>query len=209
MSTFNSSISNQSASRRQASPWLRQSWRLLTMAACLAIAGFSAIAAPAIADDDEDDESSPDNESQEGALLPQTVTIYGNPLSSISSGVAIPPNTALYFSSGIVPPTVDTSFPNTNPARYCGTALPEGVSCLEAQAFNTLMAIEGLLTEAGLTKEDVIYVNAFLIADPETDVFDWGGWFDAYSRFFFDGTPAQDNLRLSPPGQLWAWPDWC
>ncbi|WP_346289879.1 Rid family hydrolase [Sphaerothrix gracilis] len=189
---------NQSFFRSGLFAWTWQKGGLFSAVVCLALMGLGWAITPAIADEEDDEIDEIEDVEDEDSSLPSAVTIYGNPLSSISSGVATPPDTALYFSSGTVPPTVDASFPVSDPTRYCGTALPAEVSCLEAQAFNTLLRIDELLVAAGLTKEDVIYVNAFLVPDPATGEIDWGGWFDAYSRYFFEGTPAEDNLPLKP-----------
>ncbi|MEL7505463.1 MAG: Rid family hydrolase [Cyanobacteria bacterium J06554_6] len=52
------------------------------------------------------------------------------------------------------------------------------------QAVSVLTRIEDLLAEEGLTLNDVIYINAYLTADPETGEVDYRGWFDAYAQFF-------------------------
>lgn len=144
-------------------------------AACISFIGLSLVNSPATA--------RPNS--------PRAITIYGNPTSSISQGVAVPRDTALFFTSGTVPPSTEGS-------TY-------------EQAKGTLERIQELLAEAGLSMQDVIYINAYLVIDPEelagdpdaeppvpADPFDgddegYSGWFKAYNEFF----PA-DDLTTKP-----------
>ncbi|MEM6350824.1 MAG: Rid family hydrolase [Cyanobacteria bacterium J06633_23] len=103
------------------------------------------------------------------ASPPREVTFFGNPASSISSGVAVPRYSSYFFTSGLVPAR-----------REDGTYAPSTFD----QAVSVLTRIEDLLAEEGLTLNDVIYINAYLTADPETGEVDYRGWFDAYAQFF-------------------------
>lgn len=110
--------------------------------------------------------------------------------STIASGVAIPAGRALYFSSGTVPPTLDsllpagvppeTAFagqdaspnqPGVVPVFFDGegvppTSDPRRYGTTEEQAVNTLRRIQALLTAQGLTFDNVVYLTAFLVPDP-------------------------------------------
>lgn len=103
------------------------------------------------------------------ASPPREVTFFGNPESSISSGVAIPRYSSYFFTSGLVPRRQED-----------GTFAPSTFD----QGVDVLSRIEEVLAEEGLTMSDVIYINAYLTADPATGEADYRGWFDAYAEFF-------------------------
>jgi enamine deaminase RidA (YjgF/YER057c/UK114 family) len=110
--------------------------------------------------------------------------------SSIASGAAIPAGRALYFSSGTVPPSLDSLLPTGVPAvtAFAGqdpspnqpgvvpvfydgdgvppTSDPRRYGTTEEQAVNTLRRIQALLTAQGLSFDNVVYLTAFLTPDP-------------------------------------------
>lgn len=96
------------------------------------------------------------------------VTFAGDPTSAISSGVALPAGTALYWTSG------------TPPSPPYGD--------MKAQGENVLRKIETNLKAQGLALRDVVYLRVYLRAEKNADVVDYKGWFAAYGEFF--GTPA-------------------
>ena len=107
---------------------------------------------------------------------PVRTTFYGASSSSISSAVAVPANRAIFYTSGTVPPVVNPDAPPGDPARYGDT---------KTQAIGTLQRIDDLLAAAGLTRKNVIYLTAYLVADRNrNNIFDYQGWFDAYAQFF-------------------------
>ena len=106
------------------------------------------------------------------------VQFFGNPDWSISSAVKVPPDRALYWTSGTVPPVVDEEAPADSPARY---------GDMETQATGILERFETQLAEEGLSLSDVVYLRVYLVPG-EDGTIDFQGWFDAYAQFF--GTEA-------------------
>ena len=124
---------------------------------------------------------------------PREVTFFGNPASSISSGVAVPRYSSFFFTSGLVPGR-----------QADGTFAPSTFD----QAVDILGQIEDLLAEEGLTMEDVIYINAFLTADPETGEVDYRGWFDAYAQFFNNEENPVKTSRVTVAVAGLVLPEW-
>lgn len=120
-----------------------------------------------------------DVKAAKNSLAPKQVTFYGAPTSAISSAVAVPANQAYYWTSGTVPPVIDFSAPARTIARY---------GDMKTQATGILQRFETLLGETGLTLGDVVYLRAYLVADPETHEVDYQSWFDAYALFFNNET---------------------
>ena len=110
---------------------------------------------------------------------PQAVTFYGSPTSPIAGGVAIPAGAAFVWTSGTVPPVVKPDAPAGDIARFGDT---------KTQAVGTLKAIEAQLAQQGLTMADVVYLRAYLVADPAKGAIDVDGWNAGYREFF--GTAA-------------------
>jgi enamine deaminase RidA (YjgF/YER057c/UK114 family) len=109
------------------------------------------------------------------ASPPAEVTFYGSPTAQIAAGVVIPANAAFVWTSGTVPAAIAGSKPD-DPARFGDT---------RTQAVSVLKAIEGQLTKQGLTMKDVIYLRAYLVADPAKGAkIDMDGWSAAYKEFF-------------------------
>jgi enamine deaminase RidA (YjgF/YER057c/UK114 family) len=110
---------------------------------------------------------------------PAAVTFYGSPSSPISGGVVIPAGAAFVWTSGTVPPTVNPGAPAGDRARFGDT---------KTQAAGILKAFETQLAAQGLTMADVVYLRAYLVADPAKGGIDTDGWNAAYREVF--GTAA-------------------
>jgi enamine deaminase RidA (YjgF/YER057c/UK114 family) len=110
------------------------------------------------------------------AVPPAEITFYGGPSSPISSGVIIPPGRASIWVSGTVPPVLKTDAPAGSRERYGDT---------RTQAAGILKSIETQLTARGLTMKDVVYLRAYLVADPaKENKIDVAGWNAAYGEVF-------------------------
>jgi len=110
---------------------------------------------------------------------PEAVTFYGSPSSPISGGVVIPAGAAFVWTSGTVPPTVNPDAPAGDRARFGDT---------KTQAAGILKTFETQLAAQGLTMADVVYLRAYLVADPAKGAIDTDGWNAAYREVF--GTAA-------------------
>jgi monoamine oxidase len=104
---------------------------------------------------------------------PEAVTFYGSPSSPISGGVVIPAGAAFVWTSGTVPPVVNPDAPAGDRARFGDT---------KTQAAGILKAFETQLAAQGLTMADVVYLRAYLVADPAKGTIDTDGWNAAYAR---------------------------
>ena len=108
------------------------------------------------------------------------VTFYGAPNSPISSGVVIPPNRALVWTSGTTPGVADANAKPGTRERFGDT---------RTQATSILKNIAGQLEKQGLTMKDVVYLRAYLVPDPtKGNRIDMEGWSAAYGEVF--GTAA-------------------
>lgn len=100
---------------------------------------------------------------------------YGSPSSSISSGVAVPAGAAYLYTSGTVPPVLNKD----------GATVYERYGDTKTQAAGILANIEKQLKDKGLSMKDVIYLRAYVVADPaKNGEFDYAGWNEAYGQFF-------------------------
>lgn len=106
---------------------------------------------------------------------PEAVTFYGSPTSPISGGVVIPSGAAFVWTSGTVPPVVKADAPAGDRERFGDT---------KTQAAGVLKAIETQLAAQGLTMADVVYLRAYLVADPAKGAIDTDGWNAAYREVF-------------------------
>jgi enamine deaminase RidA (YjgF/YER057c/UK114 family) len=86
------------------------------------------------------------------------VTFYGSETSPISSAVAVPTGQAYFWTSGTVPPPINPDAPARTRDRFGDT---------KTQAIGTLNQIQTVVQNAGLSLDDVIYLRAYLVADPE------------------------------------------
>ena len=117
---------------------------------------------------------------------------FGNPNSSISSGVMIPAGSTFFWTSGTGPATVNRDAPAGSTERYGNT---------ETQARSVLTRLGQQLEQQGLSLKDVVYLRAYLVGDPANDgKLDTQGWNAAYREFF--GTA--DN-PTKPGRRPWAW----
>ena len=109
------------------------------------------------------------------AAPPTEVTFYGAG-GPIAGGVVVPAGRACVWTSGTVPSPADPGAAAGSAERYGDT---------KAQAVSVLKKVEAQLKERGLTLKDVVYLRAYLVADPlKGGKPDYRGWFDAYGEFF-------------------------
>lgn len=117
---------------------------------------------------------------QSGTKAPDQVTFYGNPNSSISSGVVIPPGLAFVWTSGTTPAMVNRDAPAGSRERFGDT---------KTQAASILKNISDQLAKQGLSMKDVVYLRAYLVPDAtKGNKIDMEGWSAAYGEVF--GTAA-------------------
>ncbi|MBW4639111.1 MAG: RidA family protein [Gloeocapsa sp. UFS-A4-WI-NPMV-4B04] len=138
-------------------------WLLLTLCVSLIVMQFSGADVKAFAK----------------SARPWRVTFYGQNTSPISSAVAVPVRQPYFWTSGTVPPEIDLNAPVDSTARF---------GDMKTQAVGIFKRFETLLGEVGLSLNDVIYLRAYLVADPQTKQVDYQGWFDAYAQFFNNST---------------------
>jgi enamine deaminase RidA (YjgF/YER057c/UK114 family) len=123
-----------------------------------------------------------------GAEAPTAVTFTGNPASSISSGVAIPVNAAVFWISG------------TPPSAPFGD--------MKSQAQSALKNIGATLQTQGLTLRDLVYLRVYLVADRSTGKVDYKGWFDAYGEAFGTAANPTKTARSTVVVAGLVQPDW-
>lgn len=111
--------------------------------------------------------------------LPRTnprVKPYGSKEGRIYAGMGVLPNTALYWTAGMLAPVLDERLPRTDRGHR---------GDMKTQARNTLLRLQENLTAVGLSFKDVVYLRAFLGPDAHLDgSFDYDGWNAAYGEFF-------------------------
>ena len=150
--------------------------RVVQATAITAIAGAFSLPAPRLASAQQQPAAPAAQQPAVAATPPSGVTFYGAPSSPISSGVIIPGGRATIWVSGTVPPAVDASAPPGSRARFGDT---------RTQATGVLKNIEGQLAKHGLGLRDVVYLRAYLVADPSKDnKIDVAGWNAAYGEAF-------------------------
>ena len=110
------------------------------------------------------------------AKAPAQTTFYGSPNSNISSGVVIPAGKAYVWTSGTTPSPANAQAPAGSRERFGDT---------KTQAASILKGIAQQLERQGLTMKDVVYVRAYLVADPtKGNKIDIEGWNAAYNEVF-------------------------
>jgi len=119
---------------------------------------------------------------------PASVTFTGDPKSSISSGVAIPANAALFWVSG------------TPPSPPFGD--------MKAQAQSALANVGKTLAGQGLGLRDVVYLRVYVVADKATGKTDYKGWFDAYAEAFGTAANPTKTARSTIAVAGLVQPDW-
>ncbi len=104
-------------------------------------------------------------------------TFYGGgPNSPISGGVVIPAGKGLVWTSGTGPAVVNRDAPAGSPERYGDT---------QAQAKSVLQRLADQLKAQGLSMKDVVYIRAYLVADPnKNNQLDTQGWNAAFREVF-------------------------
>lgn len=137
----------------------------------------------------------------EGLTVPPSSVVFtGSAQSPISSGVAVPENRAYYWTSGTVPPALNSSAPAGSRERYGDT---------RTQAIGVLRAIEGLLRERGLSLGDVVYMRVYIAPDKtKSNTYDFQGWFDAYAQFFANAANPVKVARSTVGVAALVNPDW-
>ena len=131
---------------------------------------------------------------------PAEITFYGGSSSPISSGVIIPPGRASIWVSGTVPPVLKTDAPAGSRERYGDT---------RTQAAGILKSIETQLTARGLTMKDVVYIRAYLVADPaKENKIDVAGWNAAYGEIFNTPVNPTKTARSTVGVAALVNPDW-
>lgn len=101
----------------------------------------------------------------------------------IALAVETPANATTVYVSGQVPPVVDANADKNSVAAYGDT---------QTQTVNVLQRIQDILTSLDLSMSDVVKMQAFLVADPESGKMDFEGFMAGYTQFF--GTAEQPNL---------------
>lgn len=101
----------------------------------------------------------------------------------IALAVETPATATTVYVSGQVPPVVDTNVDKNSVTAYGNT---------QTQTVGVLQRIQDILTSLDLTMSDVVKMQAFLVADPETGKMDFEGFMAGYTQFF--GTSEQPNL---------------
>jgi enamine deaminase RidA (YjgF/YER057c/UK114 family) len=134
------------------------------------------------------------------AIAPDSVHFYGlGPRSAIAGGVVIPANRAVVWTSGTVPPVFNERAEAGTRERFGDTKI---------QAVGTLRRIEDQLRELGLSMQDVVYLRAYLVPDPQTGRIDTQGWNEAYGEFFGTQTNPTRVARSTVGVTALVNPDW-
>lgn len=118
----------------------------------------------------------------------------------IAQAVEVLPGTTLVYHSGMTPRPADPEAEQYSPEYWGDT---------EAQTLSVFRRLEDSLTAKGLTFDDVIKMQVFLVAPEAGGMMDFAGMMRAYRRYF--GTEEQPNLParsalqvagLAVPGML-------
>ena len=127
-------------------------------------------------------------------------TFYGSPNAAISSGVVIPPGRGLVWTSGTTPAAANPDAPANSRERFGDT---------RTQATSILKNIQGQLEKQGLSMKDVVYLRAYLVADPATgNRIDTAGWNAAYGEFFGTAANPTKPARSTVGVAALVNPDW-
>jgi len=134
------------------------------------------------------------------AEAPSQVTFYGASSSPISGGVVIPANRATLWTSGTVPAVADPEAERGSRARYGDTY---------TQAKSILVRIGEQLAAQGLSLRDVVYIRAYLVADPENGgTLDMQGWSRAFGEVFGTESNPTKPARSTVGVAALVLPDW-
>lgn len=131
---------------------------------------------------------------------PQDVEFYGvSENSPIAGGVVIPAGRAMVWTSGTVPPLFNERAEAGAPERYGDTKI---------QATGVLRRIESQLREQGLSLQDVVYIRAYLVPDPQLGTIDMQGWSEAFAEFFATPSNPTKPARSTVGVAALVNPDW-
>ncbi|HEX8549296.1 MAG TPA: RidA family protein [Cytophagaceae bacterium] len=137
---------------------------------------------------------------QQKAIKPKKITRIGDTKAPILTSISIPQNRALFMTSGLVAPILDSNAAVGSRQRFGDT---------KTQAIGTLKAIEKALQKEGLTMNDVIYLRAFLAPDKLKDnKCDYQAWFDAYASYFNNTQNLNKVARATVGVHSLVNPDW-
>ncbi len=109
------------------------------------------------------------------AQAPTEVTPYGSDESSILLGIAVPVGYAQMWVGGTVPSVANEDAPEDSVEQY---------GDMMTQASSVFDNISGVLEEAGLGLEDVVYLRVYLVPDADSGEVDYDGFFSAYGEYF-------------------------
>ncbi|MBS7815792.1 RidA family protein [Wohlfahrtiimonas chitiniclastica] len=117
----------------------------------------------------------------------------------IAESVEINAGKDIIFLSGKVPTKKAADLPNAELASYGNT---------EEQTINVLEQIQAHLAQLGLSMEDVVKMQVFLVGGEETDgTMDFKGFMDGYTKFF-DGKSSKLPARSAFQVAKLANPAW-
>lgn len=122
-----------------------------------------------------------------GTASAQEITRHPIPGSDfpISRAVEVPGGMTVVYLSGAVPTPTDETTAGSPTGGYGNT---------QVQTVSVLRSIEATLADLGLSMEDVVKMQVFLVApDGETGM-DFRGFMQGYTQFF--GTPDQPGLPV-------------
>jgi len=106
----------------------------------------------------------------------QTVELYGNPASIISSGAIIPEGKKMLWTSGAVSAIIDSTAREGSVERFGNT---------KAQAINILETFKKTLTAKGLSMKNVLMLRVYVAPDKwQNGIYDFKGWNEAYAMYF-------------------------
>lgn len=101
----------------------------------------------------------------------------------ISIGVVIPPESEIFYVSGVVPSVIDPAADPNSRAAFGNT---------KAQTVTVLNGIKARMEAAGWSLSDVVMMRVYLVGDEDTGGrLDFAGFMEGYGEFF--ATPEQPN----------------
>lgn len=101
----------------------------------------------------------------------------------IAIGVVIPPESEIFYVSGVVPSVIDPAADPNSRAAFGNT---------KAQTVTVLNSIKARMEGAGWSLSDVVMMRVYLVGDEDTGGrLDFAGFMEGYSEFF--ATPEQPN----------------
>jgi len=106
----------------------------------------------------------------------QTTEFYGNASSIIASGVIIPKDSKMLWSSGVVSAIIDSTAKEGSVERFGNT---------KAQAINILENFKKTLSSKGLSMKNIIMLRVYVAPDKwQNGTYDFKGWNEAYGMYF-------------------------